>query len=84
MDKTKYRIALIDKDTSEKFFWADYKFSQNINTAWIGTRKQAEAEYKAAKKFTEDKYGCPCPHDIIIEDIEGREWYIPGGVNIDA
>lgn len=84
MDKIKYRIAMINKDTSEKVFWDKRKFSQNIDAAWNGTRKQADDEYKAAKKFTEDQYGCPCPHDIIIEDLEGRAWYIPGGVNIDA
>lgn len=84
MDKVKYRIALINKDTGEKFFWANGKYSQNIDVAWTGTQKQADDEYKAAKKFAEDRYGCPCPHDIIIEDVEGRAWYLPGAVNIDA
>lgn len=84
MDKAQYRIALVDKDTSAKAFWAAGKYGQDVKAAWTGTQKQAETEYKSAKKFAEEKYGCPCPHDIIIEDTEGKEWYIPGGVNIDA
>ena len=84
MDKVKYRIALVDKDNSAKSFWAHDKYSPDVKTAWTGTQKQAETEYKGAKKFAEEKYGCPCPHDIIIEDVEGKQWYIPGGVNMDA
>lgn len=84
MEEVKYRIALVNKDSSEKSFWADKKYDRDIKTAWTGTQKQAEAEYKDAKKFAEDRYGCPCPHDLIIEDTGGRGWYIPGGVNIDA
>lgn len=84
MDRAAYRIALIDKDNSEKVFWANGKYGTTVKDAWTGTEKQAEAEYKHAKKFAEDKYGCPCPHDIIIEDTEGKEWHIPGGVNIDG
>lgn len=84
MDKTEYRIALVDKDNSEKIFWTKKQYSANIKEAWTGTQKQAEAEYKHAKQFAESKYGCPCPHDIIVEDTEGKEWRIPGAVSIDG
>lgn len=83
MDK-KYRIAIIDKDNSEKMFWTKSAFSKNDDDAWTAGQKAAEAEAANAKFKAEEQFGCPCPYDVVVEDIEGNEWYIPGGVFIDG
>lgn len=79
-----YRVAIIDKDNSEKMFWTGSAFSKNIKDALSADQKKAEAEVPKAKGQAEKQFGCPCPYDTIVEDTEGKEWYIPGGGRIDA
>lgn len=80
----KYRVAIVDKDNSEKMFWTKEAFSKKDHDAWDGTQKAAEAEAQAAKTKAEEQFGCPCPYDIIVESTDGAEWYIPGGDRIDG
>lgn len=84
MGKTLYRIAMVNKDTNEKTFWTGTKFGEQIKESITAEKKQIEAEAVKAKKFAEEKFGCPCPHDIIVEDTEGKAWYIPDSVNLDG
>lgn len=82
--KAQYWLALINKDNSEKFFWTGKDFSHNEDDAWTAEQSQAEAAADKVRDAAEAKWGCPCPYDIIVEDTENNDWYIPGGGRLDA
>lgn len=84
MSEVLYRVYVINKDNSEKFFWTDGDFSKDVKEAWRGEKSEADAAAVKAKELAGNRWGCPCPYDVMVEDTEGKNWYIPGSVMMDA